>query len=114
VPAGRPQRCIFASSSQAALWTTRSACGQRRASDPVRLAGLAAVIHFSTAPSVHRYTAADQRVPLNHPQAYAQAASLAPRGWRDRSMLSCWPRGPIGESLSNALSNRLASRGRWT
>jgi hypothetical protein len=38
------------------------------------------VIHFSTDPFVHNCTAAGQRICLNHPQPYAQGASLAPPG----------------------------------
>jgi hypothetical protein len=38
------------------------------------------VIHFSTASSLHSYPGADQRVYLNHPQAYTQDASLGGPG----------------------------------
>ena len=52
-----------------------SPCGSRTARD---LAGpcAAPVIHFSTATFVHSCGEADQRVYLNHPQAYPQDVSL--------------------------------------
>ncbi len=43
-------------------------------------AGVLTVIHFSTAPLVHSFTAVDQPVCPKHPQAYAQDASLSPPG----------------------------------
>ena len=42
--------------------------------------GVSPVIHFSTAPFIHSCTAADQPVRRKHPQAYAQAATLATPG----------------------------------
>ncbi len=53
------------------------------------------VIHFSTAPLVHNWTAAEQRICLNHPQACAQDASLAPPGASVIGARSpCWSQDP--------------------
>ena len=53
-----------------------SPCGSRKACD---LAGpcVAPVIHFSTATLVHSCGEADQRVYVNHPQAYTQDVTLS-------------------------------------
>ena len=50
------------------------------------------IIHFSTATLVHRHVVADLHVYLNHPQAYAQAASLA--GPRASVIGACSHAGP--------------------
>jgi len=65
--------------SQTALWITRSACEQRKARG-LGSGWRSSVVHFSTAPFVHRCTTTDQRICLNHPQIYAQGASLATPG----------------------------------
>ena len=43
-------------------------------------AGVFTVIHFSTAPPVHSFTALDQPIRRKNPQVYPQDASLAPPG----------------------------------
>jgi hypothetical protein len=49
------------------------------------------VIHISTASAVHSDTEADQHVYLNHPQVYAQDASLGKPGAGVIGACSCWP-----------------------
>jgi hypothetical protein len=63
---------------------------RRWEADTAPLGPTTPVIHLSTPTFVHKRTAVEQHVCVYHPQACAQTATLAgPRGWCDRSKLSC-------------------------